>query len=191
MKTEKPRRRTSAERETAATLELAKETFRLKDGKLYWLKSGKGRKSDRHGRAGSLVSSGYRQVGLERVVYMEHRLVFAMFHGRWPSAQIDHIDGARDNNLPENLREVSNVENSRAFQKTRSGASSKYRGVSWHKGRKKWVAQIDKDGSHYYLGLFTQEDDAASAFNAAALRMGFFPEALNTIPEPDQIVTTN
>ena len=183
MKTEKPRRRTSAERETAATLELVRSELRLQDGKLYWRETGKGRKRDRDGRAGNLRSSGYRCVQVGGAKYYEHRLIFALFYGRWPADQIDHVDGMKDNNHPENLREVSHSQNAQAFQKTRSGASSMYRGVYWDTPRKKWHAQIRKGGNSYFLGYFTQEDDAASAFNAAALRMGFFPEALNTIPE--------
>lgn len=189
MKTEKPRRRTSAERETAATLELVRSELRLQDGKLYWRERGNGRKRDC--RAGNLERNGYRRVKLGGLSYYEHRLVFALFHGRWPAAQIDHKDGIHDHNNPENLREVSNRENLRAFQKKAAGSSSKYRGVYWDKSAKKWHAQIAKDGNNHYLGLFTNEDDAAIAFNNAATRMGFFPEALNTIPEPDPIVTTN
>lgn len=46
---------------------------------------------------------------------------------------------------------------------------SKYRGVSWHRGKRKWQAQIKAgDGKNTHLGRFDNEDDAARAFNDAA-----------------------
>ena len=40
-----------------------------------------------------------------------HRAVFAFCHGRWPTQQIDHINGCKTDNRIENLREVNNQEN--------------------------------------------------------------------------------
>ncbi len=47
--------------------------------------------------------------------------------------------------------------------------SSGYRGVSWKKQRGVWAANIHIQGRQKHLGVFTSEQDAARAYNAAAI----------------------
>ena len=47
--------------------------------------------------------------------------------------------------------------------------SSKYRGVSWHKGNRRWTAQIRWSGKQHHLGSWGNEEDAAKAYDAAAV----------------------
>ena len=47
----------------------------------------------------------------------------------------------------------------------RAGYSSKYRGVSWHKGHNKWRAEVRMDGKKVYLGHFDDEAEAALAYD--------------------------
>ena len=108
-------------------------------------------------REGSQVgwnSNGYLETRFQGKPYKVHRVVWAIHHGRDPGQfQIDHINGNREDNRINNLRLVTcsqNICNTR----TRSDNTSGVKGVSWHKGKKKWRAEITKDGltcvQHYH-----------------------------------------
>jgi hypothetical protein len=52
------------------------------------------------------------------------------------------------------------------------GGASLFKGVSWSKGRSKWMAHITIDGKLTYFGSFDDEDAAARAYDEAAVRVG-------------------
>ena len=97
-----------------------------------------------------------------------HRVVWAMTHGRWPDLQIDHINGNPGDNRPCNLRSASARENS-CNRRVRATSSSRYLGVSWHARGKRWTARICRDGRDIRLGDFRDEQEAARAYDAAAV----------------------
>lgn len=47
--------------------------------------------------------------------------------------------------------------------------SSRFKGVHWHKGGAKWAAEIVRHNKKYHIGLFTDEVEAAIAYDSAAL----------------------
>jgi hypothetical protein len=55
------------------------------------------------------------------------------------------------------------------------GGSSRHRGVTWDKRRSKWRAQAVVRGRCHFLGLFSDEQDAAS--RAKAFRDEHMPYA--------------
>jgi hypothetical protein len=92
-----------------------------------------------------------------------HRVVVEATAG----SEVDHWDGNGLNNTRGNLRVCSRIENNRNSRKG-AGWSARYKGV-YRNHRERWVAQIRVNGVARYLGSFTSEDQAAHAYNAAAI----------------------
>lgn len=99
-------------------------------------------------------------------LYM-HRLIA----GAGPKEVVDHINRDTLDNRASNLRIADPSQNgaNRIGDRRRFGTSSSYKGVSWDKSRNKWQAMIHVNGRTRALGRFALEDDAAKAYNAAAI----------------------
>jgi hypothetical protein len=81
---------------------------------------------------------------------------------------VDHIDHDGLNNRRSNLRLVTRMQNNHNQRKTRG--MSKYKGVTWSRKNRRWIAQFTPPhGVRRYLGSFEHEQDAARAYDAAAL----------------------
>tara|TARA_R110002020_G_scaffold203484_3_gene407162 strand:- start:306 stop:830 length:525 start_codon:yes stop_codon:yes gene_type:complete len=161
---------------TEYELELMKEIYAI-EGENLVLK-----RRYHKGEVGDVVGynteKGYKRVKLNYQHFRVHRIVWFLSRGVWPTLYIDHIDGDKTNNTPENLREVTPAENSRGYREPIK-KSSGYRGV--HKYKSCWKAVIGFESKKYNLGLYECEHEAAEAYNKKALELGFFPEALNKI----------
>lgn len=114
--------------------------------------------------AGSITSTGYRKICIGGHSYKAHRLAWLVIHGEWPAGQIDHINGIRTDNRIANLRVVNNRENGENKRKATASSTSGFLGVSWHKARCKWRAEIKHKGKKYYLGLFETPEEAYSTY---------------------------
>lgn len=91
-----------------------------------------------------------------------HRVILGV------ECDVDHINGDKLDNRRCNLR-PANRSNNNANGKIRSDNTSGYRGVYWHRANSKWVAQIQRDGKAKYIGSFFTAEEAAMAWDAAAL----------------------
>ena len=120
--------------------------------------------------AGAITPKGYRYIQLFGKKYAAHRLVWLIEYGKFPNLFIDHIDGNRLNNHIDNLREVSNKQNTenRGAQKNNKFGR---KGVSFNKRLKKYVAQIQHHGVNHYLGLFKSPDEAEKAYKNKAAEL--------------------
>lgn len=105
------------------------------------------------------MAAPYRD-GHKRPFFM-HKLITG-----WP--QTDHENHNGLDNRRSNLRPVTTAQNSHN-KRPQLNSSSQYKGVTWHRGCRKWQAMINAAGRRRYLGVFTSEEDAARAFNDAAL----------------------
>lgn len=85
-----------------------------------------------------------------------------------------------------NLIIVSRLELNRR-RRPSINSRSKYKGVDWQKSNKKWRARIQVKGKQIHLGLFDDEDDAAKAYNAAALEHFGEHFHLNKIGEDNRV----
>jgi len=103
-----------------------------------------------------------------------HRVAWALYHGEWPSGQIDHIDGNKLNNRLVNLRDVVNAENAKNMA-MKSNNTSGVNGVYLHKQTGKWCAQINAFGKTIGLGLFPKIEEAVIARKAAERVLGYSP----------------
>ena len=103
-------------------------------------------------------------------VYM-HRQIMEVFLGRKLEREeiVDHIDRNRLNNKKCNLRVCTKQQNDWNCR-FRSG-SSKYNGVGWVGDREKWSSRIIMNNKIIFLGYFGREEDAATAYDEAALRL--------------------
>lgn len=126
----------------------------------------KGRVLALNPRNGWYATSTLRKDGVTTEVYIHH-LVMAAFIGPRPDGLIiAHRDDNKHNNLLSNLRYTTPGDNTADIIRNntvRSDNISGTIGVSWDSNREKWISNITKDGKGYYLGAFSNKDDAIKA----------------------------
>ncbi len=115
---------------------------------------------------------GYKIGSVLGVHTLSHRVAWAIYHGRWPNGEIDHINHVKSDNRIENLREVCSVGNSRNQSQSRNNKSG-FTGVCWNKAASRWRATIRADGQIKFLGEFLNKDDAIAARQAANIAYGY------------------
>lgn len=120
--------------------------------------------------AGSTYGQGYRYIGIDGIRYSAHRLAWKMTTGSDPVNNIDHINGDKSDNKIANLREATKSQN-QYNQGKHADNTSGHKGVCWDKAHGKWKAQISINGKNKYIGIFTDINDAAAAYAAAAERL--------------------
>jgi hypothetical protein len=116
--------------------------------------------------AGYVETRGYLRVGIDGRVYKAHRIAWLIVEGRWPAAEIDHIDGNRTNNAWSNLRETDRRTNQENQRRARCDNQSGFLGVArCHKRkRKRWRAQIQVGGRNRHLGYHATPEEAHQAY---------------------------
>lgn len=147
--------------------ETCRKLFFYQDGHLYWCRD-RGSNAKSGSRAGRLLKTGYISIHVSGRRYQEHRLVFLYHFGFMPK-QIDHINGIKDDNRIENLREANHSLNQ--MNTTPRSSESGERGVRYRSDRNKWIARIYKNGKEIRIGSFSTKEEATSAYKQVADEM--------------------
>jgi hypothetical protein len=120
---------------------------------------------------GSLKSSGYGQINIDRIPRVAHRISYELTNGAIPEGlEIDHICHERRCVNPGHLRAVTRKQNAEHRSGPQRNNTSGVLGVSWT--GKKWYASVQHHGHVYYVGLYDDIDEAEAA--VIAKRLQFF-----------------
>lgn len=155
--------------------------YNPKTGELIW------RRARPHVKAGTVagtLNKGYIQIGFCGELFRAHRLIWLYHYGKWPTQEIDHMNGIKTDNRIENLRDVShhvNTINRKSF------AKSGHLGVSLCPGNR-WRARIvDGYGTRHHLGYFNTREEAVEAFKTAHADIhGISSDHFNTHHAPNR-----
>lgn len=106
-----------------------------------------------------------------------HRLILGD-----PPYRVDHKNRNKLDLRKENLRPCTQSQNC-ANTGLSINNTSGYKGVTWNKANRNWLAQIMVNRRNHYIGSYKTPELAAAAYNRKALE--FFGEFanLNTLPE--------
>lgn len=116
-------------------------------------------------RAGTPDYQGYLRLRLRGIRIAAHRLAWALHFNLWPDGEIDHINGDKQDNRIENLRDVPSFVNK---QNLRSATKRNKLGVlGVHQRQGRFRADISIDGAAKAIGTFASADEAHAAYLAA------------------------
>ena len=127
--------------------------------------------------AGTTHTKGYIAIWIGGRRHMAHRLAWLYVYGEWPTKQIDHINGKKDDNRISNLRLADNAENQQNINTPRTNKSG-VKGVFWNRFVNKWHAQIGIEGRNKHIGLYERFEDAVEARRQAEIENHPFSRAL-------------
>jgi hypothetical protein len=136
-----------------------------KDGELFW-KIDKG--AAKVGKQTSYINNkGYKIIRIDKVDYLQHRLIWKMLKEHDPIGHIDHINHDKLDNKIENLRDVSRSENqrNRALNKNNTSGQNNI-----YKQKDKYRVRFKHNKISKY---FNNLEDAVSFRDEKYLELGY------------------
>ncbi len=117
--------------------------------------------------SGRLRQPGWTTTETQGPTVLMHRLILGRGTYQSDPVDVDHVNRNGLDNRRSNLRVATRAEN--LANTSSRGGTSKFKGVTLDKARGLWIAQITVDGVHAALGRFVTEEEAAAAYNRAAV----------------------
>jgi hypothetical protein len=162
--------------------ELRKELELRDDGLLWWRTAKRGRRTSEPAFSTQL-RNGYMCGMFSGVRLLTHRVVWALHYGEWPTDWLDHINQDTSDNRVENLRIVGpGLSNHNRSAHNRKDLSCTYLGVTRATNADRYIAQVQKDKKHYYVGMYKTEEEAARARDKKALEL-YGTDAILNFPQ--------
>ncbi|MCU1169245.1 HNH endonuclease [Stenotrophomonas maltophilia] len=117
--------------------------------------------------AGTVVGTrrddGYLEARVAGRTVLAHRLAWLLITQEEPPAEIDHINGRKDDNRFKNLRGASRAENNQ--NRVVPHANNRTGRLGVHRNRSgRFVARIRVDGRLQHIGVYATPDEASDAY---------------------------
>jgi hypothetical protein len=159
--------------EIAMTHDLLREvlSYDRETGEFRW-KISPGGRAIQGGVAGTFDHEGYRIIRYRGKGYKAHRLAWLYEHGKLPTGVIDHINGVKDDNRLQNLRDTTASVNAQNVSRANKSARSGYRWVSWFEQYRQWKGSYQLNGRKVFVGHFDDRETAYAAVLASRLSNG-------------------
>lgn len=118
--------------------------------------------------AGHTCPRGYVHIWINGRTWRAHRLAFLVMTGDWPVFGVDHMNGVKNDNRWENLRDVPDAINIQNKHRTRAGRKHSHLplGVSICPDSqiRPYRAKVQVEGKIIHLGLFETPELAHRAY---------------------------
>lgn len=164
-----------SDQSSGLTLDMVEHLFQVDaEGGLIWWKN----PTNPRLKVGSIAGcqthrSAYVMIGLtiqgKKKWFKRHRLIWLYVHGKWPEADIDHINGVPGDDRISNLRAATKSQNSMNC-KVSSKNTSGCKGVCWNPKKERWRARITMAGKENFLGWFKTLEGAIVARKNAEIQ---------------------
>jgi hypothetical protein len=120
--------------------------------------------------ADNTITKGARQTRVNGKLFYSHRVAWVLMTGKWPTYDIDHIDGNPSNNAWANLRDIDTAGNIQNQLRAHKDSRTKLLGVTkLPDGRFK--AQIKVLYKNKHLGLYATAEEAHQAYLCAKRKL--------------------